>query len=249
VKPRDPSSPAFAHGAGARAGVQAGGAGLWRRWGGVVIGAAILAALVALVWHLLSDTASTKRVVADAPMLMLPPPPPPPPEPEKLPEPEPEKIKPVTEPEPKPMEPLEPPKDDTPPSPAKDLGDPVTMDSAGQAGNDAFGIQAGSGGGMSGTGAGGGLGSGSYARYVSSLLQQALSRDPRTRQLVFDDIQVDIWLGADGKTTRVQLVRSTGTPESDEAVLGMLRALDRVDEKPPASLRFPMRVSMKGRRP
>jgi TonB family protein len=215
----------------------------------VVIGAAILAALVALVWHLLSDTASTKRVVADAPMLMLPPPPPPPPEPEKLPEPEPEKIKPVTEPEPKPMEPLEPPKDDTPPSPAKDLGDPVTMDSAGQAGNDAFGIQAGSGGGMSGTGAGGGLGSGSYARYVSSLLQQALSRDPRTRQLVFDDIQVDIWLGADGKTTRVQLVRSTGTPESDEAVLGMLRALDRVDEKPPASLRFPMRVSMKGRRP
>lgn len=249
MKPRDPSSPAFAHGAGVRPGVQAGGAGLWRRWGGVVIGAAILAALVALVWHLLSDTASTKRAVADAPMLMLPPPPPPPPEPEKLPEPEPEKIKPVTEPEPKPMEPLEPPKDDTPPSPSKDLGDPVTMDSAGQAGNDAFGIQAGSGGGMSGTGGGGGLGSGSYARYVSSLLQQALSRDPRTRQLVFDDIQVDIWLGADGKTTRVQLVRSTGTPESDEAVLGMLRALDRVDEKPPASLRFPMRVSMKGRRP
>ncbi|WP_422087253.1 energy transducer TonB family protein [Variovorax sp.] len=246
MKPRDPSSPAFAPGAG----VKAGGAGLWRRWGGVAIGLAIVAALVALVWHLLSDTASTKRVVADAPMLMLPPPPPPPPEPEKLPEPEPEKIKPeVVEKEPKPVEPLEPPKDDAPPSPSKDLGDPVTMDSAGQAGNDAFGIQAGSGGGMSGTGAGGGLGSGSYARYVSSVLQQALSRDPRTRQLVFDDIQVDIWLGADGKTTRVQLVRSTGTPDSDEAVLAMLRGLDRIDEKPPASLRFPMRVSMKGRRP
>ena len=242
MNPRVPTSAVTAR----RVGRQA---GLWRRWGGWVIGLVLAAALVALVWHLLSDTASTKRVVADAPMLMLPPPPPPPPEPEKLPEPEPEKIKPVAEPEPKPVEPLEPPKDDTPPSPSKDLGDPVTMDSAGQAGNDAFGIQAGSGGGMNGTGAGGGLGSGSYARYVSSLLQQALSRDPRTRQLVFDDIQIDLWLGVDGKTTRVQLVRGTGTPDIDEAVLALLRGLDRVDEKPPASLRFPMRVSMRGRRP
>jgi protein TonB len=242
VKPRDASSPAAARRS----------AGPWRRWGGWAIGLAVVAALVALVWHLLADTASTRRVVADAPMLMLPPPPPPPPppEPEKPPEPEPEKVKPeVVEKEPKPVEPLEPPKDDTPPSPSKDLGDPVTMDSAAQAGNDAFGIQAGSGGGMSGTGAGGGLGSGSYARYVSSLLQHALSRDPRTRQLVFDDIQIDLWLGADGKTSRVQLVRGTGTPEIDEAVLTLLRGLDRLDEKPPASLRFPMRVSMRGRRP
>ncbi|MET3179224.1 hypothetical protein EJP69_10725 [Variovorax gossypii] len=244
MNPRNPTSAAGARRTG-------GQAGLWRRWGGWVIGLGLAVALVALVWHLLSDTASTRRVVADAPMLMLPPPPPPPPppEPEKLPEPEPEKIKPVAEPEPKPVEPLEPPKDDTPPSPSKDLGDPVTMDSAAQAGNDAFGIQAGSGGGMSGTGAGGGLGSGSYARYVSSLLQQALSRDARTRQLVFDDIQIDLWLGADGSTTRAQLVRGTGTPDIDEAVLALIRGLDRVDEKPPASLRFPMRVSMRGRRP
>ncbi|SEK14769.1 hypothetical protein SAMN05216567_13510 [Variovorax sp. OK605] len=244
MNPRDPSSPASARRAGAKP-------GLWRRWGGAAIGGVLVAALVALVWHLLSDTASTKRVVADAPMLMLPPPPPPPPppEPEKLPEPEPEKIKPVSEPEPKPVEPLEPPKDDTPPSPSKDLGDPVTMDSAAQAGNDAFGIQAGSGGGMSGTGGGGGLGSGSYGRYVANLLQQALSRDARTRQLVFDDIQIDLWLGADGKTVRAQLVRGTGTSDIDETVLALIRGLDRIDEKPPASLRFPMRVSMKGRRP
>ncbi|PIF73652.1 outer membrane transport energization protein TonB [Variovorax sp. 54] len=247
MNPRDPISSASpaprSRGAG-------GTAALWRRWGGVVIGLVVVVALALLVWRLLSDTASQKRVVADAPTLMLPPPPPPPPEPEKLPEPEPEKIKPeVVEPEPKPLEPLEAPKDDAPPSPSKDLGDPVTMDSAGQAGNDAFGIQAGSGGGMSGTGGGGGLGSGSYARYVSSMLQQALSRDPRTRQLVFDDIQIDLWLGADGKTTRAQLVRGTGTEDIDEAVLALLRGLDRIEERPPASMRFPMRVSMKGRRP
>jgi protein TonB len=89
VKPRDASSPP----AQARR-LADGGKGLWRRWGGWAIGLVLVAALVALVWHLLSDTASTKRVVADAPMLMLPPPPPPPPEPEKPPEPEPEKVKP-----------------------------------------------------------------------------------------------------------------------------------------------------------
>ncbi len=247
MKPRDPTF-AFEGRAAAGGGAPADAHTLWRRWGGWAIGTVLLALLAALVWYLLADTASQKRVVADAPTLMLPPPPPPPPEPEKLPEPEPEKIKPVTEPEPKPIEPLEPPKDDTPPSPNKDLGDPVTMDSAAQAGSDAFGIQAGSGGGMSGTGAGGGLGSGSFSRYAASVLQQALLRDPRTRNLGFDDIQIDIWLDAEGRTTRAQLVRGTGTTDIDEAVLAMVRGLERFDEKPPASLRFPMRVSMKGRR-
>ncbi|WP_431508920.1 energy transducer TonB family protein [Variovorax sp. DAIF25] len=247
MKPRDPTF-AFVGRAAAGGGAPADAHTLWRRWGGWAIGTVLLALLAALVWYLLADTASQKRVVADAPTLMLPPPPPPPPEPEKLPEPEPEKIKPVTEPEPKPIEPLEPPKDDTPPSPNKDLGDPVTMDSAAQAGSDAFGIQAGSGGGMSGTGAGGGLGSGSFSRYAASVLQQALLRDPRTRNLGFDDIQIDIWLDAEGRTTRAQLVRGTGTTDIDEAVLAMVRGLERFDEKPPASLRFPMRVSMKGRR-
>uniref|UniRef100_UPI000D4E6F90 energy transducer TonB family protein n=1 Tax=unclassified Variovorax TaxID=663243 RepID=UPI000D4E6F90 len=249
MKPREASPPAGARRGAAPAPASA---RLWRRWGGVAIGGLLAAALVALVWHLLSDTASQKRQVADAPMLMLPPPPPPPPppEPEKPPEPQPEKVKPeVVEQAPKPAEPLEPPKDDTPPSPSKDLGDPVTMDSAAQAGNDAFGIQAGSGGGGSGTGVGGGLGSGSYGRYVAGVLQQALSRDARTRQLVFEDIQIDLWLGADGKTVRAQLVRGTGTSDIDEAVLALVRGIDRIDEKPPAALRFPMRVAMKGRRP
>ena len=99
MKPRDASSSPATHRTVAQR-----PAGLWRRWGGWAIGLAIAAALVALVWHLLADTASTRRVVADAPMLMLPPPPPPPPEPEKPPEPVPEKVKPeVVEKEPKPV--------------------------------------------------------------------------------------------------------------------------------------------------
>ena len=224
-----------------------GAASVWRRWGGLIIGTVVLALLMALVWYLLSDTASQKRQVADAPMLMLPPPPPPPPEPEKLPEPEIEPVKPeVVEPEPTPVEP---PKDDTPPNPSQELGDPVTMDGPAQAGTDAFGIAAGRGGGMTGGTGAGGLGSGTYSRYIANALQQGLARDPNTRHLVFADIQIDLWLDASGKTTRAQLVKGTGNAKADDAVLAMVRELNRIDESPPASQRFPMRVSMKGRRP
>ncbi|MCA1325583.1 energy transducer TonB [Herbaspirillum sp. alder98] len=216
-----------------------------RRWLGPVIGVAAVAAVVALLWHLLHDTAATRREVNGPPMVMVPPPPPPPPpEPEKLPEPTPEKVQPeVREPEPTPAEA---PKDDSTPSPNKDLGDPVTMDSAAQAGTDAFGIAAGRGGGM--TGGGGGLGAGSYSRYFSNALQQAFARDPRTRQLVFDDIRVDVWLDADGRVSRVQLVQGTGNTQTDDAVLAMVRDY-RSDEKPPASWHSPARISIKGRRP
>lgn len=216
-----------------------------RRWLGPVIGVAAVAAVLALLWHLLHDTAATRREVNGPPMVMVPPPPPPPPpEPEKLPEPTPEKVQPeVREPEPTPAEA---PKDDSTPSPNKDLGDPVTMDSAAQAGTDAFGIAAGRGGGM--TGGGGGLGAGSYSRYFSNALQQAFSRDARTRQLVFDDIRLDVWLDADGRVNRVQLVQGTGNQQTDEAVQAMVRDF-RSDEKPPASLRSPVRISIKGRRP
>lgn len=227
----------------------AGLAALWRRWGGVLLGAAALALLLGLVWYLLADTASQKRQVADAPMLMLPPPPPPPPEPEKLPEPEPEPLKPqVVEPQITPVEPLEAPKDDAPPSPSPDLGDPVTMNSDAQAGTDAFGIGAGRGGGSTGGGGGGGLGSASYFRYVGSLLTRELARHPRTRQLAFDDIQIDLWLDAAGRVTRVQRVKSAGSDAADEAVLAMVRELGRIDEAPPAAQRMPLRISMKGQR-
>jgi TonB family protein len=98
------------------------------------------------------------------------------------------------------------------------------------------------------TGGGGGLGAGSYARYFSNALQQAFSRDARTRQLVFDDIRLDIWLDAEGTVTKVQLVQGTGNAQTDDAVQAMVREY-RSDEKPPASWRSPTRISIKGRRP
>ena len=214
-----------------------------RRYGGwpLLLGAVltVLVALGLLLWHLMTDTVSTKRQVAETPMLMLPPPPPPPPpEPEKQPEPEqPEEVA----PEPEPLEPLKPMEE----APTPDT-DPVTMDAEGQAGTDSFGIKSGSGGGMSGAGSGGG--NATYGRYLGYVLQQAISRDERARRLAFR-LQVDIWLSPTGELSRVELVQGSGNAEADAAVLAALRAVGRIDERPPGSLTFPARVSIQGRRP
>ncbi|MDA7414996.1 energy transducer TonB [Xenophilus arseniciresistens] len=221
----------------------------WGRWGGWVIGGLVALLALAVLWYLLAGTASTRRAAPETAMLMLPPPPPPPPEPEKLPEPEPEKVEPkITEVEPTPVEPQkdDKPLEDAPPSPSPDAGDPVTMNAEAQAG--VGGVLVGGGGGSTG-GGGGGLGGRFYERYVSTLLQQALARDPRTRNLVFADLRVDIWLAADGRTTRVQLAQGTGDERIDEAVIALVRGIEQFDERPPQTMRFPMRVSMRGSRP
>jgi protein TonB len=214
---------------------------LWRRWGGLTIGAVVLVGLVCFIWYMLHDTAGTKREVAATPMLMLPPEPIKPPEPEKLPDPPPEKIKPEVQ-EPKPS-PVDSPKDQAP-SPSKDLSDPTTINADAQAGTDSFNVGAGNGGGMGGAG---GAMAGSYSRYVANAMQQALARDQRTRQLAFDDITVDVWLDADGKVVRSALVHGSAA-KVDDLVLATLGDF-RSDEKPAPSMRFPMRVVIKGRRP
>lgn len=219
--------------------------GFWRRSAGrwLTAGAAlaVLAGLGFLFWHLLTDTVSTKRQVAETPMLMLPPPPPPPPPPEPEQQPEPEEPEEVAQ-EPEPLEPLKPAEE----APAPDTSDPVTMDAEGQAGTDSFGIKSGSGGGMSGAGNGGG--NATYGRYLGYVLQQAISRDERARRLAFR-LQVDIWLSPNGELSRVELVQGSGNQEADAAVLAALRAVGRIEERPPGSLTFPARVSIQGRRP
>ncbi|MFT4172320.1 MAG: energy transducer TonB [Rhodocyclaceae bacterium] len=227
----------------------AGMAALWRRWGGTIITVVVVVALVAGLWHLLSGTAATRREAPTTAMLTLPPPPPPPPEPEKLPEPEQEKIAEVTEVAPTPAESTEKPMDNQPPSPAQDMGEAVTIDGDAQAGTDAFGIQAGGGGGMTGSGGAGGLANSSYSAYVTNFLQQTLLRDPRTRHLAFSDVQIDLWLLSNGERTRLRLVRGTGNARTDEAVLAVVRDVERFKERPPRSIRYPIRFSMDGQRP
>ncbi|MCF7750273.1 energy transducer TonB [Bacillus subtilis subsp. subtilis] len=214
----------------------------WQRGWPLAVLLGGIALLALLLWLLLfKDTASTRRPQVEVPMVMLPPPPPPPPpEPEPDPEPKPEEVM----PEPEPLDEVPKPTEE---APTPDTADPVTMDADAQAGTDSFGIQSGSGGGRSGTGSGG-AGNASYGRYLGYVLQQAVARDEQVRRLSFQ-LTVNVWLDAAGAVTRVELLRGSGNPEADERVLQAIRAVGRIDERPPASLDFPARVLVQGRRP
>ncbi|WP_241082931.1 energy transducer TonB [Achromobacter xylosoxidans] len=221
-----------------------------RRWLKLAAVAVALIAVAYALWRWANDMAGVRREAPKATAIIpLPPPPPPPPEPEKPPEPEPPKEEPVAPPEPEPQPTPEPPKpqDEAPPRPADDLANPMQIDGDAQAGTDAFNIGAGQGKGMAGGGGGRG-GNGTYNQYVAYALQKILSQDERTRNLSFRTY-VDIWFDADGKITRVSLGRAGADAEIDARVVETLRAVPRIDERPPASMGMPMRILVTGRRP
>lgn len=214
-----------------------------RRWVGPTVGAIAVLLLGALVWHFAGSTVGVRR---EAPRVatITPLPPPPPPPKEKPPEPKKveEDIKPVEKPQDIPQKPVDAPK------PSNDVAKSVTMNADAQAGGDAFNIGAGDGGGMVGSGGGNGAGTGSYDQYLGYAIQQAVQRDDRVNRLAFD-VRADIWLDADGKLTRAELVGSSGNPKTDEALVDALRAMPHIDVAPPSSLHFPLRVAIRGKRP
>jgi TonB family protein len=211
----------------------------WRRWRGRIVAVVLLLAAAWLVWMLAGHEVGVRRAAPRiATITPLPPPPPPP----KEKPPEPKKAEEVKQDVPKPAEPVKPvqaPK-------APDLARQITINGPAQAGNDAFNIGAGEGGGMVGSG-GSGIGGGSYEQYLSYALQEAVQRDDRTRRLVFD-VRVNLWLSPEGAVTRVQWIRPSGVQSTDQALLDVLRGV-RIDTPPPASLSMPVRVAMRGYRP
>jgi TonB family protein len=206
-----------------------------------MIAALLLLAAAGLVWKLAGHQVGVRR---EAPRIatITPLPPPPPPPMEKPPEPK--KVEEVKQELPKPNEPLKPVEA---PKQAPDLARQVTINGPAQAGADNFNIGAGEGGGMLGSGGGNGVGGASYEQYLGYALQQAIQRDERTRRLVFE-VQASLWIAADGRIERVELVASSGSPATDQALLQVLRGL-RIDSPPPAGLRLPVRAAIRGRRP
>ncbi|KJV33770.1 TonB C-terminal domain-containing protein [Luteibacter yeojuensis] len=214
-----------------------------RRWLGPLVGAAVLLAVVALVWHFASSTVGVRREAPRvATITPLPPPPPPPkekpPEPKKV-----EEVKPVEEkPQDQPQKPVDAPK------PSPDVAKQVTMNTDAQAGSDSFNIGAGAGGGMVGSGGGNGTGTGSYDQYLGYAIQQAIQRDDKVNRLAFE-VQANVWLDPDGRLVRAELAQSSGNKQTDDALVEALRAMPRIDVAPPSSTHFPLRVSIRGKRP
>jgi len=212
---------------------------------GIAVGLLALVAIGWLVWLWANEMSGVRRQAPQEPMLMPLPPPPPEPEPEQVEEPEPEPEEVVEEPEPEPT-PVEEPTPEEPPSPSDDLADAMQIDGEAQAGTDAFNIAAG-GGGMAGSGVGR-VGNATYGQYLSYAFQKRLREEPEIRHLSYR-MQVNLWLNEAGQVTRVELLKSSGDPETDEKVIAALRSIQGLDQTPPKSLKLPVKLALQGRRP
>jgi protein TonB len=206
---------------------------------GIVVGV-LVAVLGAGIWWLSQNIAGVTRGEPPVPTVNLLPPPPAAPPPPPPPPPEPEKT-------------IEPPKSD---QPKADEPKQLTIAGPAQAGGDSFGIKAGSGGGSSLIGgstegaaqpAGNGFAEASYSRYLATEIQRAVQSDDHMNRQVFA-VDVAVWIDAAGRLTRARVIRGSGDSHLDEQLVATLEGMRAVGDAPPPSLRFPQRVSIRGRR-
>lgn len=219
--------------------------------------AVALLLLGALAWFIYGQLTAVTGVKVEAPptqaVEMLPPPPPPPPPP---PTPQEKPPEPTEQPQPAPVS-------EAPKSPQPQAAAPVTIAGAAQAGSDAFGLSAGSGGGIgapgsggtclgnacgTGGGGGGGVSEAFYRRYLSSALQERVQDDDRISRLVFSaDFALSV--GRDGRVTGVQFLesRGAGNRELAQRLLALLQQVRGLDP-PPTDMRFPQRITVRGKR-
>jgi TonB family protein len=198
---------------------------------GIAVPGGILLVIAGIVLYFLHDTAGIKREAPPLPTLIatLPPPPPPPPPKQQ------EVEKKVIEQQ-KPVE---------QPRQADNSPKPVTINGPAQAGNDAFNVGAGSGGGD--VGSGGGIGEASYTHYLGSALQQTIQNDDRVNHLVFT-ADMAVWVDPNGRITRAKVLKTSGDNSVDQNLLAVLESMPALDEPPPPTLPFPQRVRIEGRR-
>ncbi|WP_133650263.1 TonB family protein [Paraburkholderia flava] len=221
------------------------GKGPWRFVKPAVI-VLLLIALAAAIWHFASQTAGVKRAEAPQVTTVIPlPPPPPPPPPQKPPPEKPVDVKTPVD------KPTDVPKPADTPKPSDNQPKQMTMNAPAQAGTDNFGIGAGDGSGMAGSGGGGRFGNTSYARYIGSLVQQAVERDKNVQDAGGSrfEMNVNVWMEPSGRITRAEVAKSTGDAKLDAAVVAAVLAMGKVDEVPPPNAVYPALVKLHGRAP
>ena len=162
-------------------------------------------------------------------------PPPPPPPPPKLEEPPPpEQV--IEEPKPEPEPQAETPPDEAP------AGNDLGLDAEGVAGADGFGLRAKKGG-------RGLIGGGDRNRWYAGLIQRDLQS-----QLADNDaargskyaVVVKLWISADGRIERFELMDSTGDAKSEAALRKTLSGL-RLNEAPPTDMPQPVKLRVVSR--
>jgi TonB family protein len=181
-----------------------------------------------------------KRVVQQ--IAVIPPPPPPPPPEIKPPEPEvePEKIE-QPEPEPEP-EPAPEPADEPP-------GEQLGVEGNGSAGADGFGLAARQGGRSL---LGGSAGSAViwYGAQVRQQLDTALFpllEETEARHTAYS-VELAVWIEPDGRLKRIELTRSSGKADVDQALQAALPRLHlSLSRPPPEQMPLPIRIRLHSR--
>ena len=178
------------------------------------------------IWYLLHGTGSARREAPPLPTLQatLPPPPPPPPK-EKPPEPEKKVVEEQKTPD---------------PTPKNDMPKPLTINGPAQAGNDAFNLASGDGGGDVANG----FGNESYSHYLTSLLQDAIEQDDKLNRLAFN-VQIAATVDQNHKI-HVRIIKSSGDNEIDSDVIDAAQRM-ALDEPPPGAMEF--RLAIHSKRP
>lgn len=203
----------------------------------------VLAILVLGGYYLLSGkSGGVKKPPKISLIPTTPPPPPPPPKEEKKPEP-PKEQKEVKE------VPQAPPKE-APPAPATpDLkmdgpaGDGPSAFSSGKITSEDL-SKFGTGGGGDGGGKGLFNPFTNYATMIKGELQRYLSKNKDLRQKAYK-VEVHVWVAADGRLTRHDLIGSTGDSDMDEAIRQALAQMGTFTGGPPADMPMPVRLRLK----
>ncbi|HWA92170.1 MAG TPA: hypothetical protein VG889_19185 [Rhizomicrobium sp.] len=186
----------------------------------------VFAALAGGVYTMLTSTSGMRREAPPLPTLQATLPPPPPPPKEKPPE----EKKVVEEKRIETPEPKQP----------QDAPKPLTINGPAQAGNDAFNLASGTGGGDIASG----FGNDNYGRYLTSMLQDAIQQDDRLNHLAFT-VQVAATVDQNRKL-HIRILKSSGDSDLDNDILSAAQQV-ALDEEPPGPTEF--RLSIHSRRP
>ena len=216
-----------------------------RRWGVVAIALGIAVAIGLVIWWVFIQMHSMgkplKRSVQEIALVKPPPPPPPPPpkvEPPKVDQPKmdvPDKMD----------TPKDAPPDKSPaPPPGADLG----VDANGTGAGDSFGLVGKKGAaGLIGGGGGGGNRFGWYGALIKDRIQETLQKDKKVREASDLRIIVNVWVGATGSITRVELLSSSGNEDVDTAIKVALKSLPPLREGAPADMPQPVKLKISAR--
>lgn len=192
-----------------------------------------------------SGTSAPKVAIVEPMVVTLPPPapppPPPPPPPQSEPPPEEQKEEMIEQ------EPVA--EDEPPPGPAADEP-PQDLDLG-------PGTPGGSGPSLGGPGGGngirGGTGRGSsskfgwYAAKVQTSIREALARNSATRSAILS-LQVKIWVDADGRITRSQLIGTSGDAAVDQAIRNKVFNGLLLPQGPPGDMPMPIHLRITARK-